>query len=75
MLSCNSKIEISRDSLRQSLLIIFVYFSSKRRQVSRIFRHMPHVSEEAIKEAFPDVDIDKARDHKEALGNHEKNVA
>jgi hypothetical protein len=36
---------------------------------------MPHLSEGAIKEAFPDVDINKARDHKEALGNHEKNVA
>jgi hypothetical protein len=36
---------------------------------------MPHVSEEAIKEAYPDVDIEKARVHKDALGNHEKNVA
>jgi hypothetical protein len=54
-------------------MFLFI-FSSKRRQVSRIFRHMPHVSEEAIKEAFPDVDIEKARDHKDSLGNHEKNV-
>ncbi|XP_059468409.1 large ribosomal subunit protein uL29m [Neocloeon triangulifer] len=47
----------------------------RRRYVSKLFRNFPDVDEDAIRKAFPDVDIEAAKNHKDARGNHNKNIA
>ncbi|CAB3365817.1 Hypothetical predicted protein [Cloeon dipterum] len=47
---------------------------SRRRYVSRIFSEYPDADAKSLQEAFPDVDVEAARKHIDARGNHDKNL-